>query len=70
MVHEGLTIYFISEPIKKMLPSQITMSIEMSSVFDVEMGELLSKRVISEVTDGSSCFVASFFGIKKKRRSV
>jgi hypothetical protein len=66
-VREGITIDFVSEPIQKFLPPQITMSVEMSAVCDAEVRELLSKRAISEVTDGSPGFVCSFFCIKKKQ---
>lgn len=66
-VREGITIDFVSKPIQKFLPPQITMSVEMSAVCDAEVRELLSKRAISEVTDGSSGFVCSFFCIKKKQ---
>ncbi|EFX66181.1 hypothetical protein DAPPUDRAFT_116643 [Daphnia pulex] len=47
-VREGITIDFVSEPIQKFLPPQITMSVEMSAVCDAEVRELLSKRAISE----------------------
>jgi hypothetical protein len=43
------------------------MSADMSAVCDAEVRELLSKRAISEVTDGSSSFVCSFFCIKKNQ---
>ena len=67
VVREGLAIDFISKPVQKVTPPQITMSAEISAVCDAEVRELLSKRVISEVTDGSSGFVCSFFCIKKKQ---
>jgi hypothetical protein len=67
VVREGLANDFISKPVQKVTPPQITMSAEMSAVCDAEVRELLSKRAISEVTDGSSGFVCSFFCIKKKQ---
>jgi hypothetical protein len=70
VVREGLAIDFISKPVQKVTPPQITMSAEMSAVCDAEVRELLSKRAISEVTDGSSGFVCSFFCKEKASRPV
>lgn len=67
VVREGPSIDFIFEPIQKLLPPQIAMSFEMLAFCDAEMHELLSKRAISEVMDGSSGTVCSFFCVKKKQ---
>ncbi|KZR99710.1 Uncharacterized protein APZ42_004326, partial [Daphnia magna] len=66
-VREGLLIDFLSEPTQNSFPPQIVMSKEMSDVCDAEVRDLLAKRAISEVSDGSIGFVCSFFCVKKKQ---
>ncbi|KAK4007691.1 hypothetical protein OUZ56_012844 [Daphnia magna] len=66
-VREGLLIDFLSEPTQNSFPPQITMSKEMSDVCDAEVRDLLAKRAISEVSDGSIGFFCSFFCVKKKQ---
>ncbi|KZS20378.1 Uncharacterized protein APZ42_012950 [Daphnia magna] len=66
-VSEGLRLEFTAEPVQKFLPSEITMSEEMTAICDKQVNELLSKQAINEVMDGSDGFVCSFFCIKKKQ---
>lgn len=66
-VRDGLTLDFTSEPVQEFFPPEISMPDEMMSVCDREVRELLVKRAVTEVTNGSDGFVSSFFCVKKKQ---
>lgn len=66
VVREGARLDFVSSPIQYSAPVAVPMSGEMMSVCDREVADLLAKRAVVEVFDGSEGFVCSLFVIPKK----
>ena len=64
-IKDGLTIDFFSVPYFTDIPSQIKMSSEMENVCAKEVDDLLAKGAITEISDGSSGFVSSYFCVAK-----
>ncbi|XP_045034660.1 uncharacterized protein LOC116925902 [Daphnia magna] len=65
-VAHGVKLDFVSSPTQDKIPSPVIMSREMIAVGDKEVGDLVRKRAVREITDGSGGFVCSLFLIPKK----
>jgi hypothetical protein len=62
----GVKFDFLSQPRQNSAPPQIKMSSEMVAVCDQEVRDLILKKAVREIVDGSEGFVCSLFVIPKK----
>ncbi|KZS19016.1 Uncharacterized protein APZ42_014682 [Daphnia magna] len=66
IVYNGLKINFLSQPFQRAFPPKVTMSEEMRKICQAEISSLIEKRAVTEIIDGTTGFVCSFFCIPKK----
>lgn len=66
----GVKLEFNDSPTQCKIPIPVVMTTWMEAVCDREIGDLLRKRAIREITVGSEGFVCSLFVIPKKSGGV
>jgi hypothetical protein len=65
-IAQGIKLDFEALPTQLVIPPPVAMSKEMVKICDKEVEDLIRKRAITEVVDGSEGFVCSLFVIPKK----